>query len=767
MNESRKLINWVAGVSTLIVALLIIIVVNEPQRDQVSRASAARAVALTVAAKSEILASAPKTSWFPEELQSEWYVKYMDYLYEKGLLDPETCPPTEESALSGVTRGDLSDMLTGQGLAEEAPASLSEYILEKGAKKAQRRIGKSEFWEFYDMFREAADPRGVVHELVTDVYGTPNNVAEAAPWTAYTRDGKFLFEGLYLDACIDKNVRLLVRDSDILKVEEIISSEIVYENAWISGVSEAGVTVFIGNIKREFPVKGVLQDEEEISGQIGDLYLKNGTPNRLVLKKERITGTVLAVRDEEIEIEGYGNVPLSPNFKIYRTYGVLKEQQKKDILVGYHMQQFVVAGGEICAALTTERPEIDTIRVLLMSDQYQSLFHEEITLSCDSMAVLEYGGEKEKQSRSVAAGEKVTIAADDERLAGGRMIFRSANEGGMITVESISRGQGTPVYPGHMEITRETAGLLLLNEVDLEEYLKRVVPSEMPQSYELEALKAQAICARTYAWKKIQDNTYSKFGAHVDDSTNYQVYNNMETYESTDRAVNETFGQLLAWGDTVIEAFYYSTSCGYGTDGSVWGSDSSSIPYLKAVPISEAGTPADLTNNEAFAAFIKNMDAEAYESEFAMFRWQVTTTSQILDEKIDGVGRITGLAVTERGPGGVARKLKVVGTEGEKTFQGQSRIRNVLGNERLTLTRKNGSTAQGFDSLPSGFIYIENAGTDENHVTSFVIYGGGSGHGAGMSQNGAQAMAKKGKGCKEILQFFYDSCEVVDIGDVE
>ena len=62
----------------------------------------------------------------------------------------------------------------------------------------------------------------------------------------------------------------------------------------------------------------------------------------------------------------------------------------------------------------------------------------------------------------------------------------------------------TPVYPGHMEITKEPEGLLLLNEVDLEEYLKRVVPSEMPQSYALEALKAQAVCARTYAWRQIQ-----------------------------------------------------------------------------------------------------------------------------------------------------------------------------------------------------------------------------------------------------------------------
>lgn len=756
MDEKKKMINWVAGISTLIVALLIVIVVMEPKNDGVSRAAASRAAALALASKSEILEEGPETSYFPAEIQDEWYVKYMDYLYEKGYLDPEQCPATEESALSPVTYGELS--LWMQKVSGEQE--------ETEGKKAKRNVGKADFWKFFDGFCALADPDGNVKELETDIYGTPDNVEAAAPWTAYTKDGKFLFEGLYLDSCIDKTVRLLVRDGDILKVEEVVSGEIVYENAWISGFSDQKVTIFIGNIQREFPVKGVLKDEEEISGQIGDLYLKNGKPVRLVLKKETITGTVLAVRENEIEIEGYGNVPMASNFKIYRTYGVLKEQQKKDILVGYHMQKFVVAGGEICAALTTEKPEIDNIRVLVMTTNFKSLFHSELTLSCDSMAVLEYGDEKEKKTLSVAAGETVTIQADDARLNSGRMIFKSANEGGMITVESIERGQGTPVYPGHMEITREEEGLLLLNEVDLEEYLKRVVPSEMPQSYALEALKAQAICARTYAWRQIQGNAYSKYGAHVDDSTNYQVYNNTDTYDSTDSAVNETFGQMLAYGDSPVEAFYYSTSCGHGTDGSVWGADASGTPYLRAVSIDDKGKTMDLSSNEAFGEFIKNMDVEAYDSEFSMFRWNVKTTSRILDEKIGGVGRITGLTITERGPGGIARALKVVGTEGSKTFTGQSKIRSVLGNAALTYNRKDGSTSTGWDTLPSGFIYIENEGADEDQVTTFTIYGGGYGHGVGMSQNGAQGMAKAGKSCAEILRFFYSGCEVVDIGDM-
>ena len=71
----------------------------------------------------------------------------------------------------------------------------------------------------------------------------------------------------------------------------------------------------------------------------------------------------------------------------------------------------------------------------------------------------------------------------------------------------------------------------------------------------------------------------------------------------------------------------------------------------------------DLTSNEAFSEFIKDLDVDAYDADFAMFRWNTVTDSRILSEKIGGVGRITGLTVTKRGPGGIAQGLKVVGTE--------------------------------------------------------------------------------------------------------
>lgn len=764
MREKQKLINYIAGMTTLIVALLIVIVVFEPKEISVSRAVASKTVALTLASKEEILAGAPEKSFFDTELQNEWYAKYMDYLYAKGYLDLETCPATEKAALSSVTFGELSGWI--RAVSGEEDDALAEYLVEEDSRKAEKTVGRAEFWDFFEAFLPVADVEGNVVSLDTDLYGTPDNVETAAAWTAYTKDGKFMFEGLSMDAYIDRKVRVLVRGNDILKVVEMVSDEILYENAWISGYSGNEVTVFIGNVQKKFPVKGVLKDESEISGQIGDLYLDGGKPKRLVLKKDTITGTVLAVRENEIEIEGYGNVPMAENFKIYRTYGVLREQQKKDILVGYRMQTFVVAGGEICAALTTEKPEMDNIRVLLMNNGFGSLFHSKVTLSCDVAAVLEYGVGKDMKTQSVAAGETVSIDTGDSRLSAGRLVFRSVEEGGLISVGSIERSQGTPVYPGHMEITRESEGLLLMNEVELEDYLKRVVPSEMPQSYELEALKAQAICARTYAWRQIQNNTYSQYGAHVDDSTNFQVYNNISTYDSTDAAVNETFGQVLVYNDVPIEAFYYSTSCGHGTDGTVWGAEASAVPYLQARSIDSRGKTLDLVSNEAFEEFLNNPPSDAYESEFGMYRWTVKTNSKILSEKIGGVGRITGLAVTERGAGGLAKNLKVVGTEGFKNFTGQSKVRSILGNQALEFTKNDGSVISGWDALPSGFIFIENNGTDPDNVTWFTIHGGGYGHGVGMSQNGAQGMAKTGKTCMDVLRFFYPGCEIVDIGEV-
>ena len=323
----------------------------------------------------------------------------------------------------------------------------------------------------------------------------------------------------------------------------------------------------------------------------------------------------------------------------------------------------------------------------------------------------------------------------------------------------------TPSYQGTLEISQEKEGLLLLNDLDVEDYLTRVVPSEMPASYEMEALKAQAVCARTYAYRQIKANAYSQYGAHVDDSTNYQVYNNTASSERTDTAVMETYGQMVFYGDNPAETYYFSTSCGHTTDGTIWGADQSAVPYLKGVSLTDGRTVMkELRDNESFEKFIRDKDEKTYDSTFPMYRWETKITNRSLEEKITGIGEIQALAVTERGTGGIAKKLKVYGSEGETVISGESQIRSTLGSTELVYKKNDGKTLTGWSNLPSAYIAIdETARDEESGLRTFTIWGGGYGHGVGMSQNGAQQMAREGMDYEDILTFFYDGVEIREL----
>ena len=489
---------------------------------------------------------------------------------------------------------------------------------------------------------------------------------------------------------------------------------------------------------------------------VADIYLESGKLKKVVLKKDRITGKVLSVKENSIELEGYGNVVLDDNFRVFKVYGEFRQQKMSDILVGYDLQEFVVAGGKICAALTVRAFDASSIRVMIMDTGFESIFHSKVTLWAPVQMTMLYG----EQEKVIEPGEEITITSDDERLKEGRIVFRLPSVQNEISVRSVNRALGAPSYGGTLEIRKEGDGLILVNELFLEDYLTKVVPSEMPSSYEMEALKAQAVCARTYAYKQIQGNTYSQYGAHVDDSTRFQVYNNIKTDVKTQNAVSETYGKLLVLNDEPVEAYYFSTSSGHTTDGTIWGAKASAVPYLQGVLLKEGVEAPNLTNNESFSEFIKDKNYVTYESGFPFYRWETTITSTQLAEKITGIGNILNMTMTERGVGGIGKALRIEGSDGNRTIKGQGEIRSMLGNKNLVITKNDGNTVTGWSTIPSAFIATEIDQIDENNVITFHIYGGGYGHGVGMSQNGAQGMAKAGMNYEEILKYFYTGVEV-------
>lgn len=749
----NRMIAWVSGVVLVVVTLMVIIVKLEPPRDGIIRAQAMKAMALALTDKEECEKRAKErgTSHFSAKEKDNWFVKYMDYLYDEGYLDPELTPASLASAQGYLTYAEAAYM------AGQVSGKLK---LQAGSTRNNRdqAFPEEDWWQLYGSILKETDPEGKVEEMEAVLYGTPSNLDQAESWTAYTTAGNFGFQGLALDTFLDCEIRFLARSGEMI-TSSLVSRNVVYENVWLAESDGRHFKAYLGTAYREFPVSAKLGGEDGMAGNLADLHMEDGKLVKITMKRDRLSGKVLSVTEDAIEIEGYGEIPLAPNFHVYKVYGDFKVLNASDILVGYNLQEFVAADGKLCAALLEREFDAKTIRVLLMDTGFKSVFHASADLVLGSGADLEYENAKGKMvGERLEAGTQLTVGPDSPYLEYGRMII-TPDEPEAITIRSIERSQGTPVYSGSLEIKGTPEGLVLVNDLFLEDYLTKVVPSEMPPSYEKEALKAQAVCARTYAYRQIQGNTYSQYGAHVDDSTNFQVYNNTSANDKSTQAVKETYGKMLFYEDKPIEAFYFSTSCGRTADAGVWGTDSGKYPYLRAVEVKEGGKSLGKEDNDGFESYIKREDVIAYDTSYPMFRWQTDLPADVASAQISGAGQIQDMTVTDRGPGGIAGELTVTGSDGTVTIKGQSAIRSALGNPSLIITKKDGGTMTGSATLPSAFIAIEKR-TGEDGSLSFHIYGGGFGHGVGMSQNGAQGMAKTGKGYKQILDFFYHGTEL-------
>ena len=755
--HQNVMLGWMAGMILLVAVLVLFILFHESEPDGITRAAAYKAAALAVTSYSDCVKEADQEpSFFSAGEQGRWYIKYADYLYRHGLLDQESVSPNQKTAEGQLTYGEAELLLEAMAKELEIDDIFSQLHFRPSAKKQEKTVPEKTWWETYETLIAGAEKSEVEFAPLL-IYGTPENIRGGRSWTAYTDQGEFGFEGLVMDIYIDREIQVCKRGNEIIRVVEEISSEVVYKNTWIASVDESDKTFtgYVGDVKREFDTKKKLGAGTGLEDQVADLHLRSGKVEKIVLKEERINGKILAVKEDSIEVEGYGAVPMDEGFQVYRLYGDFARRTINDLLVGYDALEFAVADGNLCAALLKHPFDADSIRVLIMDDGFQTVFHDQIQLEFLSNGTYRTG----EKSYEFAEGETLNITMDSSLFQNGRVIFEPEDQEKGIRVISMNRSYGNPVYSGRLEISREEGGLVLVNELYLEDYLKHVVPSEMPVSYEKEALKAQAVCARTYAYRQIQGNSYKEYGAHVDDSTRFQVYNNLQTSQASDAAVTETYGKILMYQNSPAEAFYFSTSCGHTTDGTIWGASLSSVPYLKGVAVRPGGGQLDLTDEDTFSSFIKSA-ASGYESEYAMYRWTTTCTSSQLEQKISGIGSITNLEVTRRSTGGIAVELQVTGTEGVKTVSTESQIRSILGNPELVIKKQDGQTLTGWSSLPSAFLTVEKKKTDENGMVTFAIYGGGYGHGVGMSQNGAQAMAKKGKTYEQILQFFFTGIEI-------
>lgn len=623
----------------------------------------------------------------------------------------------------------------------------------------------------------------------------------------------------YLSFHNDQYVEVLTCENEILMQMQEIHEPVVLHNVYLLEGQDMTVDAYICTVERKFKTKRPMSDQ--FKKVVGDLTIQDGTVIGISIKPEIIQGKVLVSGENEIEIEGYGMLPLHEDYRIYKVYGNLAMEKTNNILVGYSVTDFVVSEGKVCAALIKEKVIADNIRVLINTTGYQSLYHKSVTFTSEDAFIINDG----KHKVEFPAGEEVTVSAGCKLLQNGRIKVESTAEEGKIALTSISRNYGIPKYRGSIEIAETEKGLTVVNELSIEEYLYSVVPSEMPTSYGSEALKVQAVCARSYAFKQLMANKYSAYGAHVDDSVNCQVYNNVEENEESILSVKDTYGQVLTADGNVITAYYFSTSCGTTANvEDVW-EDSAASSYLTGTLQTEEKIHVDLSGEQQFRDFIsqdlvnvtvgnkstlKKMDT--FDSGFLMYRWNVTfdietlskqinkllasqyntSTSSILtyvgkatDEEvavadyknrrivndlvfankpIKSIGTVREIYVTQRGSSGIVKELIVIGTEKTILLRYQGNIRSFFAPKDAEVTRLDGSVIRGMSLLPSAFCIFDPIMND-GKLSAYRITGGGFGHGVGMSQNGVKTMTKLGMTYEQILSHYYTDSSITVIYD--
>jgi stage II sporulation protein D len=310
------------------------------------------------------------------------------------------------------------------------------------------------------------------------------------------------------------------------------------------------------------------------------------------------------------------------------------------------------------------------------------------------------------------------------------LVVRPAAAGGSLTV------RGVP-YRGELRIQPATGGgLTVVNRLDMETYLLGVVPREIGR-FELdiyEAIKAQAVAARTYAVTYLGRRSQQGFDVYA--TTEDQVYGGAAAEnETVNRAVRETAGEIVTYNGQPITAYYHSTCAGQtAAIDEVW--NNAPVPYLVSV--------RDVDPN-----------GQAYDRASSRFRWEERWThaelvgilNRTLADSLHGrrITRIEDMRVLERTPSDRVRRMRIDTDAGSFTV-GKDRVRWIL-----TPNRGGILNSSKFDvSLTRG----------GGRVTEIVAAGGGWGHGIGMCQVGAMGRARAGQDYRTILRTYYPGTEI-------
>ncbi|GAV25058.1 hypothetical protein ciss_09910 [Carboxydothermus islandicus] len=344
-------------------------------------------------------------------------------------------------------------------------------------------------------------------------------------------------------------------------------------------------------------------------------------------------------------------------------------------------------------------------------------------------------------------------------------------------------------YRGDLIIIPKATGIRLVNRLSLEKYLYGVVPNEVSASWPANAIKAQILAARTYAYSHLSPD--NEFDLYPDQRS--QVYGGLSSeFTSVNALVDQTAGEVITYNGKVITALFHSSNGGYiESNNTIYGT--TELPYLKA--------KKDIYDDEA-AELLQARGSSSYN----VIRWTKEYTASELREQLKksgyDVGEVKEVKITKTASTGRAMEVTVTGEKGSKILKYDGTIRKALGlnssrftikisekkyqtkfiplntGEQQTVYVINGEgeiievDKQAVNVIGSSEVSMENGGAGYNIVEEipqkFTFIGQGWGHGLGMSQWGAWAMAQQTQNhppfdYKAIIKYYYTGVEITKI----
>lgn len=450
----------------------------------------------------------------------------------------------------------------------------------------------------------------------------------------------------------------------------------------------------------------------------------------------------------------------------------------KNIILGLVIFALTFASPKMFAATNIFQP----VRVGIGNQNWSTFNYQKITLFGTSDVQI-YKKESSELIANVPADTNILISLKDdvytiefnEEKITVPETFVLECPNGFLGVDGLKRKGRQALYRTSFEIIKKTNTtnlFYLVNVLDIQDYLKGVVPNEMPVSFGIEALKAQAVAARNYV---LSPRTRLVKEYDVVDSVASQVYFGANTEDTlSNRAVEETEGIIALYNWNLILAQYSSTAGGYTESFANAFSDpttkkfpSSSKPYLVAK--ADMLTQPPLVTEEQVRDFYMNKP-DSYDVRSPYYRWQKEWTKEELQEvlaktlvsqsktgfvypkltKSDDFGELVSIKAISRGESGKLIDVEIKTTKGTFDVQKELVIRRVFQKNNI--------------SLPSANVVFDFVNNEETGETKIIAYGGGFGHGVGMSQYGAGFMGKELKmPYDKILKHYYTGISLTTI----